>query len=183
MKASKQSWFSELLHTLPLLPRSAVPARRVPRAHAGAHRRVLHARLRPAGAGRCSARPLPGVARVVQLTDALARMFTPQRVPLLRDRGNIRQGGARAGARLCRAPLRRARADASAWRSWCCGRYLYTDTGETWKLADRRKQLVIACAGMRRRAGARGVLDAAWALAPEGGAKSVFFVLASTTWV
>ena len=39
--------------------------------------------------------------------------------------------------------------------------FLYTDTGETWKLGDRRKQLVIACAGHGRRAGARGVLDAA----------------------
>jgi putative peptide zinc metalloprotease protein len=61
--------------------------------------------------------------------------------------------------------------------------YLYTDTGETWKLADRRKQLVIACAGM----GAELVLAVfstlLWALSPEGGAKSVFFVLASTTWV
>ena len=61
--------------------------------------------------------------------------------------------------------------------------YLYTDTGETWKLGDRRKQLVIACAGM----GAELVLAVfstlLWTLAPEGGAKNVFFVLASTTWV
>jgi putative peptide zinc metalloprotease protein len=61
--------------------------------------------------------------------------------------------------------------------------YLYTDTGETWKLADRRKQMVIACAGM----GAELVLAVfstlLWALSPEGAAKNVFFVLASTTWV
>jgi len=61
--------------------------------------------------------------------------------------------------------------------------YLYTDTGETWKLADRRKQLVIACAGM----GAELVLAVfstlLWALSPEGAAKSVFFVLASSTWI
>jgi len=61
--------------------------------------------------------------------------------------------------------------------------YLYTDTGETWKLADRRKQLVIACAGM----GAELVLAVfstiLWAFSPEGGAKNVFFVLASSTWV
>jgi putative peptide zinc metalloprotease protein len=61
--------------------------------------------------------------------------------------------------------------------------FLYTDTSETWKLADRRKQLVIASAGM----GAELVLAVFstlfWALAPEGGAKSVLFVLASTTWV
>lgn len=61
--------------------------------------------------------------------------------------------------------------------------FLYTDTGETWKLGDRRKQLVIACAGM----GAELVLAVfstlLWALSPEGAAKNVFFVLASTTWI
>jgi putative peptide zinc metalloprotease protein len=61
--------------------------------------------------------------------------------------------------------------------------YLYTDTGETWKLSDRRKQLVIASAGM----GAELVLAVfstfLWALSPEGAAKSVFFVLASSTWI
>lgn len=61
--------------------------------------------------------------------------------------------------------------------------FLYTDTGETWKLGDRRKQLVIACAGM----GAELVLAVfstlLWALSPEGATKNVFFVLASTTWI
>src|SRR5260221_1516931 len=61
--------------------------------------------------------------------------------------------------------------------------FLYTDTGETWKLGDRRKQLVIACAGM----GAELVLAVfstfLWALSPEGAAKNVFFVLASSTWI
>ena len=61
--------------------------------------------------------------------------------------------------------------------------YLYTDTGETWKLSDQRKQLVIACAGM----GAELVLAVfstfLWALSPEGAAKNVFFVLASSTWI
>jgi putative peptide zinc metalloprotease protein len=61
--------------------------------------------------------------------------------------------------------------------------FLYTDTGETWKLGDRRKQMVIACAGM----GAELVLAVfstlLWALSPEGAGKNVFFVLASTTWI
>jgi putative peptide zinc metalloprotease protein len=61
--------------------------------------------------------------------------------------------------------------------------FLYTDTGETWKLGDRRKQLIIASAGM----GAELVLAVfstlLWALSPEGAAKNVFFVLASTTWI
>jgi putative peptide zinc metalloprotease protein len=61
--------------------------------------------------------------------------------------------------------------------------YLYTDTGETWKLADHRKQLVIACAGMTAELVLAVFSTLLWALSPEGAAKSVFFVLASTTWV
>jgi putative peptide zinc metalloprotease protein len=61
--------------------------------------------------------------------------------------------------------------------------YLYTDTGETWKLGDRRKQLVIACAGMGSELVVAVFSTLLWALSPEGGAKNVFFVLASTTWV
>jgi len=61
--------------------------------------------------------------------------------------------------------------------------YLYTDTGETWKLSDRRKQLVIASAGMAAELVLAVLSTLLWALSPEGGAKNVFFVLASTTWV
>jgi putative peptide zinc metalloprotease protein len=61
--------------------------------------------------------------------------------------------------------------------------FLYTDTGETWKLADRRKQLVIASAGMAAELVLAVFSTLLWALAPEGGAKNVLFVLASTTWV
>lgn len=61
--------------------------------------------------------------------------------------------------------------------------YLYTDTGETWKLSDRRKQLVIACAGMAAELILAVFSTFLWALSPEGAAKSVFFVLASSTWI
>ncbi len=61
--------------------------------------------------------------------------------------------------------------------------FLYTDTGETWKLADRRKQLVIASAGMAAELVLAVLSTLLWALSPEGAAKQVFFVLASTTWV
>ncbi len=61
--------------------------------------------------------------------------------------------------------------------------YLYTDTSETWKLADRRKQLVIASAGMGAELMLAVISTFLWALSPEGAAKNVFFVLASTTWV
>jgi len=59
----------------------------------------------------------------------------------------------------------------------------YTDTGETWKLADWRKQMAIASAGM----GAELVLaifaTLLWAITPEGNMKYVLFVLATSTWV
>jgi len=61
--------------------------------------------------------------------------------------------------------------------------YLYTDTSEGWKLADRRKQLVIALAGMAAELALAVVCTFLWALSPEGAARSVFFVLASTTWM
>ena len=61
--------------------------------------------------------------------------------------------------------------------------YLYTDTSEGWKLADRRKQLVIALAGMAAELALAVVCTFLWALSPEGAARNVFFVLASTTWM
>jgi putative peptide zinc metalloprotease protein len=60
---------------------------------------------------------------------------------------------------------------------------LYTDTGETWKLGDRRKQLIIASAGMAAELVLAVFSTLLWALSPEGAAKNVFFVLASTSWV
>jgi putative peptide zinc metalloprotease protein len=61
--------------------------------------------------------------------------------------------------------------------------FLYTDTGETWKLADHRKQLVIACAGMAAELMLAVLATLLWTLSPEGAVKNVFFVLASTTWI
>ena len=61
--------------------------------------------------------------------------------------------------------------------------FLYTDTSETWKLADHRKQLVVASAGMAAELVLAVFSTLLWALAPEGGAKNVLFVLASTTWI
>ena len=94
-----------------------------------------------------------------------------------------RHGFFQARLFACRfQPFRQSRLNAHALHGsiWP---FLYTDTGETWKLADRRKQLVIACAGM----GAELVLAVfstlLWSLSPEGAAKSVFLVLASTTWI
>jgi putative peptide zinc metalloprotease protein len=61
--------------------------------------------------------------------------------------------------------------------------YLYTDTGETWKLSDRHKQLVIASAGMAAELALAVFSTLLWALSPEGAMKSILFVFATTTWV
>ena len=61
--------------------------------------------------------------------------------------------------------------------------YLYTDVGETWKLADRRKQFVIAAAGMASELALAVFSTLAWALAPEGAIKAMLFVLATSTWL
>jgi putative peptide zinc metalloprotease protein len=60
---------------------------------------------------------------------------------------------------------------------------LYTDTAETWKLANRRKQLTIASAGVIAELTIAVFASLAWALTPEGPLKSVFFVLATTSWI
>ena len=61
--------------------------------------------------------------------------------------------------------------------------YLYTDVGETWKLANRRKQFVIAAAGMAAELALAVFCTLAWALAPEGAMKAMLFVLATSTWL
>lgn len=61
--------------------------------------------------------------------------------------------------------------------------FLYTDVGETWKLADRRKQLVIASAGMATELALACFATLLWTITPEGPTKNVLFILATTTWV
>jgi putative peptide zinc metalloprotease protein len=61
--------------------------------------------------------------------------------------------------------------------------YLYTDTGETWKLVDRRKQMIIASAGMGAELALAIIATLLWAVSPEGVVKSVLFVLATSTWL
>ncbi|MGE0312665.1 MAG: HlyD family efflux transporter periplasmic adaptor subunit [Lautropia sp.] len=60
---------------------------------------------------------------------------------------------------------------------------LYTDTGESWKLADRRKRFAIAGAGIATELAIAGFATLAWSLAPEGAWRSAFFFLATTSWV
>ena len=61
--------------------------------------------------------------------------------------------------------------------------FLYTDVGETWKLADRKKQIVIASAGMATELALACFATLLWTITPEGAAKHVLFILATTTWV
>lgn len=59
----------------------------------------------------------------------------------------------------------------------------YTDTNEVWKLADRRKRLAVACAGVATELIIAVWATVAWAFLPEGSLKSVAFVLATLTWI
>jgi len=61
--------------------------------------------------------------------------------------------------------------------------FLYTDTAETWKLADRGKQFAIAAAGIVSELVLACFATLLWALTPDGGMKDIYFVLATTTWV
>ena len=61
--------------------------------------------------------------------------------------------------------------------------YLYTDTAETWKLSDRRKQLAIAIAGTAAELVLAVFATLLWGLSADGAFKDMLFVLATTTWV
>ncbi len=61
--------------------------------------------------------------------------------------------------------------------------FLYTDTAETWKLSNRRKQLEIASAGMMAELVIAVFATLFWSITPDGALKSVLFILATTTWV
>lgn len=56
----------------------------------------------------------------------------------------------------------------------------YTDTNETWKLADRRQRFAVAAAGLRVELTVAAWALLAWAFLPEGIPKSIAFVLTTT---
>ena len=60
---------------------------------------------------------------------------------------------------------------------------LYTDVTDAWRLKSRRKQLAIAGAGIVMELSIACFATLAWALLPEGPAKSVAFFLATTGWI
>jgi putative peptide zinc metalloprotease protein len=60
---------------------------------------------------------------------------------------------------------------------------LYTDTGEAWKLADRRQRLRVAGAGIAVEFALAAWATLAWSLVDDGELKSALFFLATTSWV
>ncbi len=60
---------------------------------------------------------------------------------------------------------------------------LYTDTGEAWKLADRRQRFAIAAAGVTAELALAGLATLAWSLTPDGAVRHGLFFLASASWV
>ncbi|ANQ85746.1 HlyD domain-containing protein [Azoarcus olearius] len=59
----------------------------------------------------------------------------------------------------------------------------YTDTNETWRLTRRGQRLQVAAAGIVTELLIAAWATLAWALLPDGGLRSAFFVLATTSWV
>lgn len=59
----------------------------------------------------------------------------------------------------------------------------YTDTNETWRLTNRLERLRVAAAGIATELIIAAWASLAWAVLPDGAARSAAFVLATTTWV
>lgn len=59
----------------------------------------------------------------------------------------------------------------------------YTDTTEAWRLADRRARFAIAAAGVRAELTVAAWATFAWALLPDGAARTAAFVLGTMSWV
>lgn len=58
----------------------------------------------------------------------------------------------------------------------------YTDTNEVWKLSNARSRLAVAASGVATETVIAIWATLAWALLPEGTAKSIAFVLATLSW-
>ncbi|MDP1611807.1 MAG: HlyD family efflux transporter periplasmic adaptor subunit [Sulfuritalea sp.] len=60
---------------------------------------------------------------------------------------------------------------------------LYTDTGESWRLKDRRQRLAIASAGIISELALAGLATLAWSLTAPGDLRQAYFFLATTAWL
>jgi putative peptide zinc metalloprotease protein len=60
---------------------------------------------------------------------------------------------------------------------------LYTDTTGAWRLRSRRERLMIDCAGVTAELMVASISTLVWVALPDGAVRSVFFVLATSSWV
>ncbi len=60
---------------------------------------------------------------------------------------------------------------------------LYTDTTGAWRLTSRKKRLAIDCAGVAAELMVASISTLVWVMLPEGSVRSIFFVLATSSWV
>lgn len=60
---------------------------------------------------------------------------------------------------------------------------LYTDTGETWKLADARTRFAIASAGLVTELAVAALATLGWSLTADGALRDALFFLATTSWL
>jgi putative peptide zinc metalloprotease protein len=59
----------------------------------------------------------------------------------------------------------------------------YTDTNDVWRLSGRKERLQVAAAGIVTELTIAAWASLTWAWLPEGGPRTVAFLLASTTWI
>ncbi len=60
---------------------------------------------------------------------------------------------------------------------------LYTDVTGAWRLRARRQRLAIDCAGVTAELMVASISTLIWVMLPEGALRSVFFVLATSSWL
>jgi putative peptide zinc metalloprotease protein len=60
---------------------------------------------------------------------------------------------------------------------------LYTDTTGAWRLRSRKERLMIDCAGVTAELMVASISTLIWVLLPDGSLRSVFFILATSSWV
>jgi len=60
---------------------------------------------------------------------------------------------------------------------------LYTDVTDAWKLRSRRQRLLIGAAGLMVELSLASIATFMWAFLPEGGLKSIAFVVATISWI
>ncbi|MDQ6955070.1 MAG: biotin/lipoyl-binding protein [Mariprofundaceae bacterium] len=60
---------------------------------------------------------------------------------------------------------------------------LYTDTSDAWKLPSKKQRMHIGAAGMAAELSLAVIATLLWSITPDGGLRSAFFLLATTTWV